>query len=78
MAKSVEWPADVTFKIRKNHGWDESFGYGKYVDGGTTEIQKETRVNLTPEGNNILLKAAGTYDVYFNDITGDFNFIPVN
>ena len=67
MAKSVEWPSNVSFKIRKNHGWDESFGSGKYVDGGKTEIQKETRVNLTPEGNNILLKAAGTYDVYFSE-----------
>ena len=26
------------------------------------------------EGNNIPVKK-GTYDVYFNDITGDFNFI---
>ena len=67
VAKSVVWPANVTFKIRKNHGWDESFGCGKYVEGGTTEIQKETRVNLTPEGNNILLKAAGTYDIYFSE-----------
>ena len=67
IAQGVTWPADVTFKIRKNHGWEDSFGAGKYVEGGSTAIQAETRVDLTPSGNNILVKAAGEYDVYFSE-----------
>ena len=67
VAQNVEWPANVTFKLRKNHNWDESFGAGKYVEGGSTEIRTESRVDLTPSGNNILLKTAGTYDVYFSE-----------
>ena len=67
VAQNVTFASGVQFKLRKSHDWHEgSFGAGAYVEGTTTTVQTDTRINLTAEGNNITI-AAGTYDVYFSE-----------
>lgn len=61
-------------KFRANHGWD--------VNYGTTDADKDTAIGDTYHldsqagGQNITVPA-GTYDFYLNDITGEFNIVPV-
>ena len=54
------------FKFRANNAWDTSWGtnaqyFGTAVEGGA----------------NIPLAAEWTYDVYFNDATGNYTLIPI-
>lgn len=67
-------PSTGGLKFRANHGWD--------VNYGTTDADKDTAIGDTYHldsqagGQNITVPA-GTYDFYLNDITGEFNIVPV-
>ncbi|MBO4803202.1 MAG: leucine-rich repeat protein, partial [Muribaculaceae bacterium] len=54
---------NIELKIAANDNWDFNWGINEFPWG-----------RGTLNGMNIPVKA-GTYDVYFNDITGDFHFI---
>ena len=58
--------ADEDIKFAADNGWDFNWGAEQFPWGRGVQ-----------DGMNVPVKK-GTYDVYFNDITGDFNFIPVN
>lgn len=55
------------FKFRANHDWTTSWGIGQEFFG-----------TATLGGANIPLTTTYHYDVYFNDMTGDYSLIPVN
>ena len=55
--------SDTEVKIAANNWWDYNWGVEQFPWGRGER-----------NGNNIPVEA-GTYDVYFNDITGDFHFI---
>ncbi len=59
-------PADEDIKFAADNAWDFNWGIMEFPWGRGVQ-----------NGMNVPVKK-GTYDVYFNDITGDFNFIPVN
>lgn len=65
MATSVSLNAGE-FKFRADNAWDVSWGVATEFFGTTTI-----------GGANIPLSAEWTYDIYFNDATGDYTFIPV-
>lgn len=54
------------FKFRANHDWGTNWGVAKEFFG-VTELN----------GGNIPVSETFKYDVYFNDITGEFSVIPV-
>jgi len=54
------------FKFRANNSWDTNWGTNSEFFG-----------TATVNGANIPLSAEWTYDVYFNDATGDYTLIPV-
>ena len=54
-------------KFRANHDWQVNWG-----DGG--DINKKEYGKGSIYGNNINCPA-GTYDVFFNDITGEYLFV---
>ena len=54
------------FKFRANNAWDTSWGTNSEFFG-----------TATINGANIPVSAEWTYDVYFNDATGDYTLIPV-
>ncbi|SDI23835.1 SusF/SusE family outer membrane protein [Chryseobacterium jejuense] len=54
------------FKFRANHDWGTNWG-------ATQEFFGVAELN----GGNIPVKETFNYDVYFNDITGEFSVIPV-
>ncbi len=56
--------ADEEIKFAADNNWDFNWGANQFPWGRGDR-----------NGLNVPVKA-GTYDVYFNDITGDFNFIP--
>lgn len=55
--------SDIEIKIAANNWWEYNWGVEQFPWGRGER-----------NGNNIPVEA-GTYDVYFNDITGDFHFI---
>ncbi|KFF14783.1 hypothetical protein IW15_04950 [Chryseobacterium soli] len=55
------------FKFRANHAWTTSWGVAQEFFG-----------TAAVGGGNIPVTTAFTYNVYFNDMTGDFSVIPVN
>ena len=57
-------------KFRANHGWDTSWGG---VKAQLANIIYPAEVN----GDNLKDIPAGTYDIYFNDITGKFMIVTV-
>ena len=67
--KNLTISADCGVKVRANHGWDISWGMTPTIAGdymyGTGTTANGPNINITP----------GTYDVYFNDITGQIFFI---
>ena len=63
-ASNAELTATGSVKFRVNHGWDTSWGNSKDFPYGTAS-----------EGGNIEGVPAGTYDIYFNDITKQYLFI---
>lgn len=64
-----------TVKFRANHGWDVNWGYGD-AEGDWTYNDDEWAKTLKGDGGNIVVPA-GTYHVYFCDITGAAHFVPV-
>lgn len=71
VARGVEIKAGQ-FKIRADEAWGTSWG-GVAKDTFPTDFGKATSVN----DNNwvVTSETAGTYDVYFNDITGNYVFV---
>lgn len=55
------------FKFRANHAWTTSWGVAQEFFG-----------TAAVGGGNIPVTTTFTYNVYFNDMTGDFSVIPVN
>ncbi|WP_312076192.1 SusE domain-containing protein [Chryseobacterium sp.] len=55
------------FKIRANHEWTSSWGVAQEFFG-----------TATTSGGNIPLATTFTYNIFFNDATGDYSIIPVN
>ncbi len=66
--------ADTELKFRANHGWTVNWGYGD-SDGAWNASEEWAKI-CTPDAKNIAIKA-GTYDIYFCDITGAAHFVPV-
>lgn len=64
--KNFTVTADEEIKFAADNNWDFNWGAQQFPWGRGVQ-----------GGMNVPVKK-GTYDVYFNDITGDFNFIPVN
>ena len=58
-------------KFRSNHDWSSANWGGKTATLAGMVYTAET-------GGDNLNIAAGTYDIYFNDITGKFMFVPAN
>ena len=54
------------FKFRANNSWDNNWGTNAEYFGTATK-----------GGSNIPLSSEWTYDIYFNDATGDYTIIPV-
>lgn len=57
-------------KFRANAGWDVNWG-----TPNITSAAQYTYGTGTNGGDNIQIHEAGTYNIYFNDITGQFFFI---
>ena len=63
-AKSVEL-VDGEMKFRANDAWDMNWGAGTAISGQAVK-----------DGANIPV-SAGTYDIWFNDLTGHYILIPI-
>lgn len=63
--------ADTEMKFRSNHNWDSDNWGGKVASLAGMLYAAET-------GGDNLKVPAGTYDIYFNDITGKFMFVIAN
>lgn len=66
--------ADTQLKFRANHGWTMNWGYGS--NDGDWKANEDWAKFCTPDAKNISI-TAGTYDIYFCDITGAAHFVPV-
>ena len=66
--------ADTQLKFRANHGWDTNWGFGS-ADGEWNAANDWAKI-CTVDAKNIAI-TAGTYDIYFCDITGAAHFVPV-
>lgn len=53
-------------KFRADNAWDVDWGSNTPISGTGTQ-----------GGSNIPVSVAGTYDIWFNDITGNYIFIPI-
>ena len=69
---NVEIP-DGGFKIRADHKWRDDGNWG--FDAGQNYESKGTLI--TSGGSNNIPVPAGTYNIYFNDITGAYAFVEV-
>ena len=66
--------SDTELKFRGNHSWDFNWGYG--------ETDKEWNAGndwakICAKDKKNIFVPAGTYDIYFCDITGAAHFVPV-
>ena len=66
--------SDTELKFRGNHSWDYNWGYG--------ETDKEWNAGsdwakICAKDKKNIFVPAGTYDIYFCDITGAAHFVPV-
>lgn len=59
----IDVPANTKAKFRANGAWDTNWGKGSFPFGMGTQ------------GGADIPVAKGSYKVFFNDITGDYNFI---
>ena len=69
---NVEIP-DGGFKIRADHKWRDDGNWG--FDAGQNYESKGTLITSGTSGN--IPVPAGTYNIYFNDITGAYAFVEV-
>jgi len=67
--KGVSATSDTEFKFRANGGWDVNWG-------GTPSTMGSTMFGTGIQGGDNIKIAAGTYDFYLNDITGEYCVIP--
>ena len=63
--------ASTEMKFRSNHNWDSTNW------GGQSATIAGMIYTAKANGDNINIPA-GTYDIYFNDITGKFMFVKAN
>ncbi len=64
-----EIPSDGGLKFRADYGWDINWG-------ASVDVSEDSYATAVQGGDNITVPA-GTYNIYFNDITGDFVFVAV-
>ena len=69
---NVEIP-DGGFKIRADHKWRDDGNWG-FAEGQNYESKGTL---ITSGGSNNIPVPAGTYNIYFNDITGAYAFVEV-
>lgn len=65
-----EFKDKFEMKFRANHAWDVSWG-------GATAKTDEFIYTSAVNGDNLKDIPAGTYDIYFNDITCKFMIVTV-
>ena len=56
--------SEAGIKFRTNQAWDVNWGGGQNFPSGQST------------GDDIMVSKAGTYNVWFNDLTGRYIFIP--
>lgn len=66
----VEIPSDGGLKFRANHEWTTSWG-------ADVDLSEHYYGTATSDNGPNINVPAGTYDFYFNDITGNFNIVAV-
>jgi len=66
-AKDVKMAEETEFKFRADHKWDTSWGSGENVSKTLCGVAADNGGNMTI--------AAGTYDFYFNSLTGHFAIV---
>ena len=75
------WFAQVTIaastelKLRANHDWATNWGFGSSAGEWTVDDDVWAKTCSADAGNIVV--PAGTYNVYFCDITGAAHFVPV-
>ncbi len=67
--------ADTQLKFRANHAWDTNWGFGNDADGEWNASNDWAKI--CAKGAKNIAITAGTYDIYFCDITGAAHFVPV-
>lgn len=60
---------DGKLKFRANNAWDVNWGSGTSYSGVGTQGGSDIPIGIT---------VAGSYNIWFNDITGEYIYIPVN
>ena len=66
--------ADTQLKFRADHAWTTDWGYGD-ADGDWT-VNDDIWAKTLEKGKKNIAVPAGTYHVYFCDITGAAHFVP--
>lgn len=66
VAKNIKMAAYEQFKIKVKGTWDGSYGKGQYG-----YVNKNSYVTAAKGGGNLAVVEAGTYDVYFDSVTGN-------
>ena len=65
--KDYTFTAKTEFKFRANHNWDVNWGVELDINDTPYGVGKQNGPNIVAPD--------GTFDIYFNDITGEFAFI---
>jgi len=66
--------ADTQLKFRADHGWDTDWGYGD--SDGKWAVNDDDWAKTCEKGAKNIALPAGTYHIYFCDITGVAHFVP--
>jgi hypothetical protein len=66
--------ADTQLKFRADHGWDTDWGYGD--SDGKWSVNDDDWAKTCEKGAKNIALPAGTYHIYFCDITGVAHFVP--
>ena len=66
--------ADTQLKFRADHAWTTDWGFGD-ADGDWT-VNDDIWAKTLEKGKKNIAVPAGTYHVYFCDITGAAHFVP--
>lgn len=65
--KGYTFSAKTEFKFRADHAWDANWGVEQDINDTPFGAGKQNGPNMTAPD--------GTFDIYFNDITGEFVFV---